>query len=68
MPKPGRPKKKPPIETSDKESTVTFSPPSPPLSLFRTGEKREHPPSSPEKENQKPIKRITKKGFMYIEL
>jgi hypothetical protein len=60
MPRPNRSKKKPPIEISDEESTVTFSPPSPPLSLFRTGEKRGYPPSSPEKENQKPIKRITK--------
>ena len=36
-------KKKPPIEISDKESTFTFSPPSPPSGLFRTGEKRGHP-------------------------
>ena len=32
-----------PIEISDKESTFTFSPPSPTPSLFRTGEKRGHP-------------------------
>jgi hypothetical protein len=45
MPRPGRPKKKPPIEISDDESisisTFTFSSPSP--SLFGTGEKRGHP-------------------------
>jgi hypothetical protein len=45
MPRPGRPKKKPPIEISDDESistsTFTFSGPSP--GLFRTGEKRGHP-------------------------
>jgi hypothetical protein len=43
MPRPGRPKKKPPIEISDNKSisTFTFSSPSP--GLFGTGEKREHP-------------------------
>ena len=43
MPRPNRLKKKPPIEISDKESIVTISPPSPPLGLFRIGEKRGHP-------------------------
>ena len=59
MPKPSRPKKKqPPIEISDNNSTFTFSFPSPSPglsrtgeSLFRTGEKRGHPPSSPKKES-----------------
>ena len=54
--------KKPPIEISDEESTFTFSPPSPTSSLFRIGEKRGCPQSSPENENQnqKPAKKITK--------
>ena len=52
--------KKPPIEISDKESIFTFSPPSPTLNLFRTGEKRGHPQSSPKKENQKPAKKTIK--------
>ena len=52
--------KKPPIEISDKESTSTFSPPSPSSSLFRIGEKRGYPQSSPEIENQKPAKKIIK--------
>ena len=45
MLRPGRPKKKPPIEISDNKfiSTFTFSAPSPSLSLFRVGEKRGHP-------------------------
>ena len=62
MPRPNRSKKEPPIEISDEESTSTFSPPSPSPSpsLFRTGEKRGHPQSSPEKENQKPVKKTTK--------
>jgi len=59
MLRPGRPKKKPPIEISDNESISTFtfsspspSPgPSPSPSLFGTGEKRGHPQSSTEKEN-----------------
>ena len=51
---------KPPIEISDKESTSTFSPSSLSPSLFRTGEKRGHPQSSPEKENQKPAKKTIK--------
>jgi len=61
-PKPGRPKKKqqPPIETSDNESIFTLSAPSPSPSLFGIGEKRGHPQSSPEKENQKPAKKTTK--------
>ena len=60
MPRPNRSKKKPPIEISDEDSTSTFSPPSPSPSLFRTGEKRGHPQSSPEKENQKPAKKTIK--------
>ncbi len=60
MLRPNRSKKKPPIEISDEDSTSTFSPPSPSPGPFRTGEKRGHPQSSPEKENQKPIKKITK--------
>ena len=60
MPRPNRSKKKPPIEISDKESTSTFSPSSLSPSLFRTGEKRGHPQSSPEKENQKPAKKTIK--------
>ena len=61
-PKPGRPKKKqqPPIEMSDNESIFTLSAPSPSPSLFGIGEKRGHPQSSPEKENQKPAKKTTK--------
>jgi len=58
MPRPNRSKKKPPIEISDKDSISTFSPPSP--SPIRTGEKREHPQSSPKKENQKPTKKTIK--------
>jgi len=57
---PNRPQKQPPIEKSDKESTFTVSPPFPSPGLFRTGEKKGHPQSSPEKENQKPIKKTTK--------
>jgi len=62
MPRPSRPKKKPPIEISDNESisTFTFSSPSPSPSLFGTGEKRGHPQSSTKKENQKPVKKTTK--------
>ena len=60
MLRPNRSKKKPPIEISDEDSTSTFSPPSPSPGLFRTGEKRGHPQSSPEKENQKPAKKIIK--------
>ena len=56
MPRPNRLKKnppieKPPIEISGKDSTSTFSPPSPSPGPFRTGEKRGHPQSSTEKEN-----------------
>ena len=45
MLRPGRPKKKPPIEISDNKSTTTFtfSAPSPSPGLFRTGEKRGYP-------------------------
>jgi hypothetical protein len=60
MPRPNRSKKKPPIEISDEESTSTYSPPSPSPSLFRIGEKRGHPQSSPENENQKPAKKTIK--------
>ena len=60
MPRPNRSKKKPPIEISDEEFTSTFSLPSPSLSLFRIGEKRGYFQSSPEKENQKPVKKIIK--------
>ena len=51
MPRPNRPKKKPPIEISNNKSTFTFSAPSTSFSLFRAGEKRGYPPSSTEKEN-----------------
>jgi len=62
MPRPSRPKKKPPIEISDNESIsiFTFSSPSPSPGLFGTGEKRGHPQSSTEKENQKHAKKTTK--------
>ena len=63
MPRPNRPKKKPPIEISDNESisTFTFSTTFPSPGLFGTGEKRGHPQSSSsEKENQKPAKKTTK--------
>ena len=60
MLRPNRSKKKPPIEISDEDSTSTFSPPSPSPGPFRIGEKRGHPQSSPEKENQKPAKKIIK--------
>ena len=43
MLRPNRSKKKPSIEISNKESTSTFSPPSPSPSLFRIGEKRGYP-------------------------
>ena len=39
MLRPNRSKKKPPIEISDKDSTSTFSPPSP--SPIRIGEKKD---------------------------
>jgi hypothetical protein len=44
MLRPGRPKKKPPIEINDKESisTSTFSTLSPSPGLFGIGEKRGH--------------------------
>ena len=60
MLRPNRSKKKPPIEISDEDSTSTFSPPSPSPGLFRTGEKRGYPQSSPKKENQKPAKKTIK--------
>ena len=60
MPRPNRSKKKPPIEISDEESTSTFSLSSPSPSLYKTGEKRGHPQSSPEKENQKLAKKTIK--------
>jgi len=60
MPRPNRSKKKPPIEISDEDSTSIFSPPSPSPGPFRTGEKRGHPQSSSEKENQKPAKKAIK--------
>jgi hypothetical protein len=45
MPRPSRPKKKPPVEISDNKSisTFTFSSPSPSSGLFGIGEKRGHP-------------------------
>ena len=52
--------KKPPKEIRDKESIYTFSSSFLSSDLFRTGEKKEHPPSSPKKENQKPTKKTTK--------
>src|SRR6266567_3245596 len=60
MPRPNRFKKKPPIEICDEDSTSTFSPPSLSPGPFKTGEKRGHPQSSPEKENQKPAKKTIK--------
>src|SRR6266700_1850684 len=65
MPRSKRSKKnppieKPPIEISDEDSTSTFSPPSPSPGPFRKGEKRGHPQSSTEKENQKPAKKTIK--------
>jgi hypothetical protein len=67
MPRPGRPKKKPPIEISDDESistsTFTFSSPSP--GLFGIGEKRGYPQSSTKKENQKPAKKNNQTGSFY---
>jgi len=70
MPRPTRPKKKPPIEISDDNESIGETPIerndnrflfsssflSPP-SLSKKGEKREHPQTSPKKENQKPIKK-----------
>ena len=60
MLKSNRHKKKTPIEISNNKSIFTFSTPSSSLSLFRTGEKREYPPSSTKKEDQKPVKKIIK--------
>ena len=64
-PRPDRPKK-PPIETTSNKSPFTFD--FPDHNLFSIGEKRAHPPSSPENENQnqnqnqnqKPTKKTTK--------
>ena len=44
------PKERPPIETSSNNPLFTFSFPAP--DLFSKGEKRGHPQSSPENENQ----------------
>ena len=70
MPKPSRPKKKPPIETSDNNESIGDTPIernnnrflflSSFLSPIKKGEKREHPQTSPEKENQKPAKKTIK--------
>ena len=59
MPGPDRPKKIP-IERTSFRATIPFSftPPSP--SLLRQGEKRGHPQSPPENENQKPAKKTIK--------
>jgi hypothetical protein len=65
MLRPNRSKKKPPIEIGDEDSTSTFSPPSPSPGLLRIGEKRGHPQSSPEKENQKPVKKKDNKTNNY---
>ena len=70
MPRPTRPKKKPSIEISDDNESIGETPIerndnrflfsssflSPP-SLSKKGKKREHPQTSPEKENQKPVKK-----------
>src|SRR6266699_3915985 len=56
-----RPKKKPPLEIRDYESDIfTFSLTSSSPSLSRVGEKRGHPQSSSEQENQKPAKKTIK--------
>ena len=70
MPKPSRPKKKPLIETSDDDEFMSETPIERNdnrflflfffLSPTNIGEKREHPQTSPEKENQKPVKKIIK--------
>jgi hypothetical protein len=70
MPKPSKPKKKPPIETSDDDESMSETPierndnkflfSSSFLSPTKKGEKREHPQTSPEKENQKPAKKTIK--------
>ena len=61
MPKPNRPKKKPPIETSDNDKSISETPierndnkflfSSSFLSPTKKGEKKEHSYTSPEKEN-----------------
>ena len=53
-------KLKKPIEISEEESIFTFSPSSPTPDLFRIGEKRGRPQSSPKNENQKPVKKTIK--------
>ena len=70
MPKPSKPKKKPPIEISDDDKSISETPiernDNKFLFLFsffsptKKGEKREHPQTSPEKENQKPAKKTIK--------
>ena len=70
MPKPSRPKKKPPIETSDDNDSIGETPIernnnrflflSSFLSPTKKGEKREYPQTSPKKENQKPTKKTIK--------
>ena len=70
MLKPSKPKKKPPIETSDDNESIDETPierndnkflfSSSFLSPTKKGEKREHPQTSPKKENQKPTKKIIK--------
>jgi hypothetical protein len=70
MPKPSRPKKKPPIEISDDNESIGETPIErnnnrflfsssflSSSSLPKKGEKREHPQTSPKKENQKPTKK-----------
>jgi hypothetical protein len=70
MPKPSRPKKKPPIEISDDNKSIGETPIErnnnrflfsssflSSSSLPKKGEKREHPQTSPKKENQKPTKK-----------
>ena len=70
MPKPSRPKKKPPIETSNDDESISETPIernnnkflflSSFLSPTKKGKKREHSQTSPKKENQKPAKKIIK--------
>jgi len=71
MPKPSRPKKKPPIERSNDGKSIGETPIerngnkflflspflSPPT---KKGEKREHPQTSPKKKHQKPAKKTIK--------
>ena len=70
MPKPSKPKKKPSVEISDDNESMSETPIERNdnkflflfsfLSLTKKGEKREHPQTSPEKKNQKPAKKTTK--------